>query len=191
MCLALGHVRWTGGNNRVPNVSKNCVLTRERAALIYLYLQDVDLLVLPPPEITVSVEDLKKNLVALDPYHFFTSLDDDSQTTYHTLRYPLTNSSVHSSMSACKIDFLLPAEMNLPNLPPSRIHWDKGLPLVPLSLLLLQKRQAWDNLNGLTSLSALGTHNRGQIRHCSPQSSSGEGDFFVRRFRILVVGLLR
>ncbi|KAG6896081.1 hypothetical protein C0992_010455 [Termitomyces sp. T32_za158] len=142
------------GNTRVPN--------------------DVDLLVLLPPGSTVTVEELKLNLVVLNPNHFFTTPSKDSLPSYCILWYRLNDDPVQTDKTSCKVDLLLPGTMNLPNLPSSLIHWDEGLPLVPFSLLLLQKLQAWDDhrkskdpikwqrqrtdmedLDGLTSLSAI------------------------------------
>ncbi|KAG6916250.1 hypothetical protein DXG01_007707 [Tephrocybe rancida] len=105
---------------------------------------DVDLLALLPPGSTVTAEELKQNLVVLDPYHFFTISSKDAQASYRVLYYRLTNNPAQTAKTSCKIDLLLPGVMNLPNFSPSRIHWDEGLPLVPFSLLLLQKLQAWD-----------------------------------------------
>ncbi|KAG6888856.1 hypothetical protein C0995_005277 [Termitomyces sp. Mi166 len=141
------------GNNRAPN--------------------DVDILVLPPSASTVTTEDLKQNLVVLDPCHFFLESSKDPHDAHGTLWYRLTNDPARTTTAACKVDLLLPGVMNLPNLPPSLFHWDEGLPLVPFSLLLLQKLQAWDDhrrsrdpikwqrqridmedVNGLTGLSA-------------------------------------
>ncbi|KAG6888857.1 hypothetical protein C0995_005278 [Termitomyces sp. Mi166 len=134
---------------------------------------DVDLLVLLPPGSTVTAEELKQNLVVLDPDHFFTTPSKDPSAAYRILWYRLTNYPAQTAKTSCKVDLLLPGVMNLPNFPPSLIHWDEGLPLVPFSLLLLQKLQAWDDhrrsrdpikwqrqrtdmedLDGLTGLSA-------------------------------------
>ncbi|KAG6899568.1 hypothetical protein C0993_009180 [Termitomyces sp. T159_Od127] len=158
------------GNTRPPNVCLLLTLLRQGSQPV----QDVDLLVLVSPESTVTAEELKQNLVILDPYHFFTTPSKDPLASYHILWYRLTNDPVQNAKTSCKIDLLLPGVMNLPNMPPSLIHWDEGLPLVPFSLLLLQKLQAWDDhrkskdpikwqrqrtdmedLDGLTGLSAL------------------------------------
>ncbi|KAH0578364.1 hypothetical protein H2248_003978 [Termitomyces sp. 'cryptogamus'] len=106
---------------------------------------DVDLLVLLRPGSTITAEELKRNLVVLDPYHFFTTPSKDPQAAYCILWYRLTNAPAQTAQTACKIDLLLPGTLNLPNFPPSLIHWDEGLPLVPFSLLLVQKLQAWDD----------------------------------------------
>ncbi|KNZ76797.1 hypothetical protein J132_08708 [Termitomyces sp. J132] len=114
------------GNDRVPN--------------------DVDLLILGPSSGNMfTIEDLKQNLVVLDPYHFFTTPSQDEQATYRILWYRLTDGPIQTTKTSCKIDLLLPGVMNFPNFPPSLIHWDEGLPLIPFSLLLLQKLQAWDD----------------------------------------------
>lgn len=44
-----------------------------------------------------------------------------------------------------KIDLVLPGTMNLPALPLESIAWNGDLPVVPYSVLLLQKLQAWDD----------------------------------------------
>jgi len=45
----------------------------------------------------------------------------------------------------CKVDILAPGTMHLPHLPTTYIHWVDEIPLVPFSLLLVQKLQAWDD----------------------------------------------
>ena len=45
----------------------------------------------------------------------------------------------------CKVDILAPGTMHLPHLRTTYIHWVDEIPLVPFSLLLVQKLQAWDD----------------------------------------------
>ncbi|KAG6849239.1 hypothetical protein H0H93_010255 [Arthromyces matolae] len=115
------------GNIRVPN--------------------DVDLLVIPPEACTalVNAEDLKQNLLSLDPYHFYVTTPKDPTASYRILWYRLTDDPTQTVQTSCKVDILLPGVMHLPNIQPSLIHWDEGFPLIPFSLLLLQKLQAWDD----------------------------------------------
>jgi hypothetical protein len=44
-----------------------------------------------------------------------------------------------------KIDLVLPGTMHLPVLPIESIAWNGDLPVIPFSVLLLQKLQAWDD----------------------------------------------
>jgi hypothetical protein len=88
--------------------------------------------------------------VSSDPEHFY--LKDPTrnpQATYKILyfRHELSNSWTDTSKcySSVKVDILLPGIMHLPALPENRIVQQDGLPVVPFSLLLLQKLQAWSD----------------------------------------------
>jgi hypothetical protein len=62
------------------------------------------------------------------------------------LYYRLNNvSSAQTVSTSCKVDLVFPGTLRLPALPSTHISWDEGLPLVPFSLLLLQKLQGWDD----------------------------------------------
>ncbi|KAF9466146.1 hypothetical protein BDZ94DRAFT_1252213 [Collybia nuda] len=107
---------------------------------------DVDVLVLPPDGVIVSMEDIKSVIVELDPAHLFLISARDPQATYRILYFRLTDGlGVLTPRTSCKVDIVAPGNMHLPPLPSDMINWDEGLPLIPFSLLLLQKLQNWDD----------------------------------------------
>lgn len=62
------------------------------------------------------------------------------------LYYRLTDSMAgQTPCTSCKVDIVFPGTLHLPNLPLTQIWWDDALPLVPFSVLLLQKLQGWDD----------------------------------------------
>jgi hypothetical protein len=99
--------------------------------------------VLPPTHVTLVQEDIKDAIVAADPDHFILKAASDPTATYRVLYYSLSNSTARSNSS--KVDILLPGVMHLPALPTSLIAWKGELPLVPFSVLILQKLQGWDD----------------------------------------------
>lgn len=115
------------GNSRIPN--------------------DVDILVLPPPESSHTQEDIKEALVSADPDHFILKEPRDPAASYRVLYFCLSASASASTArsSSSKVDILLPDVMHLPALPTSLIEWKGELPVVPLSVLILQKLQGWDD----------------------------------------------
>jgi hypothetical protein len=99
--------------------------------------------VLPPPQSTLTQEDIKEAIVAADPDRFILKATRDPTATYRVLYYSVSTSTAPSSSS--KVDILLPGVMHLPALPTSLITWKNELPLVPFSVLILQKLQGWDD----------------------------------------------
>ncbi|KAM6501388.1 hypothetical protein JOM56_004402 [Amanita muscaria] len=117
------------GNNRVP--------------------KDVDILALPQRSASktlhnITAEELKRLLVHRDPVRFF--LRDAQDPSYKILWYkrPL---GIQCSINECKVDIVLPGILHLPNLRLDQLRVDEihHLPVIPFSLLLLQKLQAWDD----------------------------------------------
>ena len=131
------------GNLREPNV---CAFPSTNIALADRFnLQDVDILVLPPPHSVISVEKLKLAIEHLDPIHFYLIPSKRPRATYQVLYYRLNDASIQTVSTSCKVDLVFPGTLHLPALPTTRIFWDEGLPLIPFSLLLLQKLQGWDD----------------------------------------------
>jgi hypothetical protein len=116
------------------------------------------MLLLPPPEDLSTQEDLKAAIVAKDPVHFFLKDPKDPKATYKVLYYRPEESASYKQSS--KVDILLPGIMHLPALSPQRILWQKRgeyiLPVVPFSVLLLQKLQGWDDHRKATEKRYLG-----------------------------------
>jgi hypothetical protein len=132
------------GNLREPNV---CVFPSPSVSLANEFdPQDVDILVLPPLHNTISMEDLKLAIEHLDPVHFYLIPSKRPGAGYKVLYYRLNNTSTVQTIStSCKVDLVFPGTLHLPTLPRTQIFWDEGLPLIPFSLLLLQKLQGWDD----------------------------------------------
>lgn len=107
--------------------------------------QDVDLLVLQRPEAQQrTTEQLKELLVSIDR-QFYLKSARDPQATYKVLWFRSSSGGRH-----CKVDILIPGIMHLPNLLPKMIRWIDRIPLVPFSVLLLQKLQGWDDHRNMT-----------------------------------------
>ncbi|KAF5352418.1 hypothetical protein D9756_006297 [Leucocoprinus leucothites] len=107
--------------------------------------KDVDMLVLQSPGTPVrTAEEIKRLIVATDPSHFFLKYPRDILKPYRILCHRKTIFDPY-----CKVDILTPGIMNLPNIPhPSprkHITTISGIPLVPFSLLLALKLQAWSD----------------------------------------------
>lgn len=65
---------------------------------------------------------------------------------YKFLYYRLPGSGLSTKpLTSCKVTLVYPGTLSLPRLLPCHIHWNEGLPLIPFSLLLLQKLQHWDH----------------------------------------------
>ena len=110
--------------------------------------QDVDLLALPPTGIHITAEWLKRAIVKLDSENFCLGLPKDPKATFRILYFNVDDklalpNTFHKNK--CKIDILFPNTLHLPSLPKTEIKWQHGLPVVPFSLLLLQKLQGWDD----------------------------------------------
>jgi hypothetical protein len=102
--------------------------------------------VLPPSHNAISIEDLKLSIERLDPVHFYLIPSKRPGAAYTMLYYRLNNaSSVQTVSTSCKVDLVFPGTLHLPTLPRTQIFWDEGLPIIPFSLLLLQKLQGWDD----------------------------------------------
>ncbi|KAF8153408.1 hypothetical protein B0H34DRAFT_662490 [Crassisporium funariophilum] len=113
---------------------------------------DVDIVVFPPAGLVITAEWLKRLIVKSDEQHFFLAPAKDSTATYKLLyfRVDSTLTPRHTfHLNRCKVDLLLPGTMHLPYLPPRLINIQDGLPVIPFSLLLLQKLQGWDDHRGM------------------------------------------
>jgi hypothetical protein len=103
--------------------------------------------VLPSPESSYTQEDIKAAIVSADPDHFVLKAARDPAATYRVLYFCLSASTSASTARSCssKVDILLPGVMHLPALPTSLIEWKNELPVIPFSVLILQKLQGWDD----------------------------------------------
>lgn len=81
-------------------------------------------------------EELKALLVSYDSsFHLVPA--KNPLNTYKVLWYRL------SPYRSCKVDVLQPGVMNIPVISPDDIVWKNNLPLMPFSIILLLKLQAW------------------------------------------------
>jgi hypothetical protein len=101
--------------------------------------------VLPSLGSTHTQEDIKEAIISADPHHFVLKAARDQAATYRVLYFCLSVSTTIAKSSSSKVDILLPGVMNLPALPTSLIEWKSQLPVVPFSVLILQKLQGWDD----------------------------------------------
>lgn len=122
--------------------------------------KDVDILAIP--EATFSEhsgsslqEELKALIAHSRPQDFYLKDPKNPDDTYKILMFRPSPSIDHPARSQediikkadpeCKVDILAPGTMHLPHLRTTYIHWVDGMSLVPFSLLLVQKLQAWDD----------------------------------------------
>jgi hypothetical protein len=114
------------------------------------------MLVLPNPLQSYTIDALKRMLVN-DNSCFFLRLAQRPGARHQTLWYRYFATDESTVATEIKVDIALPGIMHLPNLPLSRIHWIQHeqisphevtdrLPLLPPSVILLQKLQAWRDL---------------------------------------------
>ncbi|PPR02818.1 hypothetical protein CVT26_009605 [Gymnopilus dilepis] len=109
---------------------------------------DVDILALPPVGRFVTAEWVKQAIANGDPEHFRLEAAKNPNATYRVLYYLVDGGLAPPNTfhkDKCKVDVLLPGIMNLPSLSPHDIKWRTGLPVIPFSVLLLQKLQGWDD----------------------------------------------
>ena len=103
-----------------------------------LLSQDVDLVVLTTK---YSQEQLKDILITADS-SFYLVPPKDPSATYKVLWYSI-GPFYSRYASRCKVDILQPGIMNIPDLPVRYIETIRNLPVMPLTLLLFMKLQAW------------------------------------------------
>lgn len=107
---------------------------------LFPFAQDADILVLPPSSKGLYDSEMVKNLLCRkDADHFYLEPSKTPGATYKVLHYR----SLDSEDDTCKVDVVVPGTMQLPSLPPSQICWIDRFPVIPFSLLLLQKLQGW------------------------------------------------
>ncbi|KAG6908910.1 hypothetical protein DXG01_002791 [Tephrocybe rancida] len=104
---------------------------------------DVDVLVLLPDE-PHTQEEIKSKVIDRFPDNFFLKPARDPSATYRILYYRPSADTI-SRNEIIKIDILLPGVMNLPSLQLWQVVIRAGLPVVPYSVLLMQKLQGWDD----------------------------------------------
>ncbi|KAI5893722.1 uncharacterized protein SCHCODRAFT_02747669 [Schizophyllum commune H4-8] len=101
---------------------------------------DVDILICVPPDSGLIAEDIKRKILDVNPRNFFLKLPRDPANTYRKLYY-----RDEYMGPECKVDILIPGTLMLPLLAPSQITRIDDIPVVPFSVLLLQKLQGWDD----------------------------------------------
>ncbi|KAL1734315.1 hypothetical protein EV714DRAFT_202866 [Schizophyllum commune] len=101
---------------------------------------DVDILICIPPDSDFVAEDIKRKILDVNPRNFFLKLPRDPANTYRKLYY-----RDEYMGPECKVDILIPGTLMLPLLAPSQITRIDDIPVVPFSVLLLQKLQGWDD----------------------------------------------
>ncbi|CAA7263428.1 unnamed protein product [Cyclocybe aegerita] len=132
-----------------------CALFGSLASHLYgnqRYPQDVDMLTFPPSESMMTQESLKEAIVANDS-QFFLKDAKDPQATYRVLYFQVDEDFAPKRTfrsNRCKVDILIPGTMHLPALSPDMIQVRNTLPVIPYSLLLLHKVQAWDDHRKMT-----------------------------------------
>ena len=133
------------GNERSPNVHPRFFIASSFDSFVF---QDIDLLALPPTGIHITVEWLKRAIVKLDSENFCLELPKDPKATFRILYFIVDDKFAPANTfhkNKCKIDILFPNTLHLPSLPKNEIKWQHGLPIIPFSVLLLQKLQGWDD----------------------------------------------
>jgi len=132
---------WLYGNTRVPDV---CSFFHSYFKL-NLISQDIDLVAFPLPEL--SREPLKHIIQQAHPrLHLERSANPTA--SFKILYFYLDGINGPRGFfpgNKCKIDILIPGILHLPHLSGSQIRQLGGLPVVPFSVLLLQKLQGWDD----------------------------------------------
>ncbi|OSX57442.1 hypothetical protein POSPLADRAFT_1156966 [Postia placenta MAD-698-R-SB12] len=99
---------------------------------------DVDLIVLTSAH---AQEPLKRMLAAAD--RNFTLVASKARfATYKVVWYRLPPRD-GASARRCKVDILVPGTLNIPHVPAAHVATVRGLPVVPLAVLLLLKLQGW------------------------------------------------
>ncbi|THH15143.1 hypothetical protein EW146_g5289 [Bondarzewia mesenterica] len=121
----LSSVAWPAGSTEMQEIPR----------------QDVDLLIFPAYA-SAGQEALKALLVGADS-RFYLRDARSPFATYKVLWY--RESTFGYSYASCKVDILLPGIMNLPSLPDRYDKVIQGFSVVPFSLLLVTKLQAWDD----------------------------------------------
>ena len=122
--------------------------------------KDVDILAIPEAEFSENSasllqEELKALIAHSRPQDFYLKDPKNPDDTYKILMfrpspnidYPARSQEdiIKKADPECKVDILAPGTMHLPHLRTTYIHWVDEIPLVPFSLLLVQKLQAWDD----------------------------------------------
>ncbi|PPQ93057.1 hypothetical protein CVT25_011933 [Psilocybe cyanescens] len=109
---------------------------------------DIDIITFPPSGRLMTAEWVKQAIYNGDPENFVLEYGKNPNITYRVLYYRVTDDLAPSNTfhkDKCKVDVLLPGTLHLPCLTSYNIKWRENLPVVPFSLLLLQKLQGWDD----------------------------------------------
>ncbi|KAF9473891.1 hypothetical protein BDN70DRAFT_816597 [Pholiota conissans] len=118
------------GNSRCPNDVDMLVSEDLNASSIS-----------PPRKYPRTAEDIKDLIVRSDSYHFYLKASRKPFADYRILWY-----RQYYRGPECKVDIVVPGTMHLPHLPRHRSPDETTeyfIPVVPFSLLLTHKLQAW------------------------------------------------
>jgi hypothetical protein len=158
------------------------------------------LLAFPPPEL--SREELKRLIKAAHPHLHLdrpANPDADFRILYFYLD-GITGPRGFFPRNKCKIDVLLPGLLHLPHLSAHQMPAPLGgLPVLPFSVLLLQKLQGWDDRRRLRwtepwkyAKAAVDARDVQQLlgleRHVVPLRAErpwGDASLFTEEFRVL------
>ncbi|KAK0434274.1 uncharacterized protein EV420DRAFT_1247945, partial [Desarmillaria tabescens] len=106
---------------------------------------DVDILV---SSYTCDIESLKEFLVGKNSARFYLVDTKTSGATWKVLWYHDRN--VDGKLEKTKVDILKPGVLQLPMIFSEAIVDKQGLPVVPMSILLLHKLKGWEDNMGST-----------------------------------------
>ncbi|KAF9483274.1 hypothetical protein BDN70DRAFT_800099 [Pholiota conissans] len=109
---------------------------------------DIDLVASSCLHERMDAERLKRVVVDRDPEHFCLGAPKDPSATYRILYFVVDQVLAPANTfhkNRCKIDILVPGLLHLPSLTGKNVRWRGELPVVPFSVLLLQKLQGWDD----------------------------------------------
>ncbi len=106
------------------------------------WYEDIDIVMLSH---TCDLELLKRILVTENTHHFQLV---DAKTPGATLKVLWYQDYVEGKLAKTKVDIFKPGLLNLPMIFSEAIVNEQGLPVVPMSILLLHKLQGWkDNMD--------------------------------------------
>lgn len=76
-----------------------------------------------------------------DPFHFYFAPATNSPTSQEVLHYR----RLRPTIQLCQVNLVVPGSVHLPAFSSKHIYWAHDMPVIPFSLLLMLKLQAWDD----------------------------------------------
>jgi len=119
----------------------SCCLAGDTACTLYgisRHPVELDIVVLTD---AYPRENLERILTEADTDFYLVS-PKDPRITYKLLCCKLSRRPGEHKRG-CKVNIVIPRTLNIPNIPPDSIEHIKGLPVMPLRLLLFLKLQSW------------------------------------------------